>query len=34
MDRAVAETKARNIAFTPEVIESAIDDAIAIVRAE
>ena len=34
LDRTVAETKAKNAALAPEAIESAIDEAIAAVRAE
>lgn len=33
-DQTVAETKARNAAFPPEEIDSAIEEALAAVRAE
>jgi len=34
LDKTVAETKARNAALTPDAIDSAIDEALAAVRAE
>jgi hypothetical protein len=34
LDKTVAETKAKNAALAPEAIESAIDEALAAVRAQ